>query len=165
MTNIHLFGHHFPQNEMTRNDLQSSVPASPGWDDTLIFVPSSSRETSPPRFGVVVFGIQVYVPISFRWSLCLSFFGCVDFKNSTAGGPFVYFSCTTPHRILPCVSHPASECLRRETLFVYYTYIGCDKNRICTSSPVDPAGTITQESHRRPGISSTMRSYMHNPYE
>ena len=46
----------------------------------------------------------MHVPISFRWSLCLSSFGLYVQYYFTTGGPFDLFSCTKRHRVLPRVT-------------------------------------------------------------
>ena len=66
---------------------------------------------------------HMYVPIFFAVDYCaFRFFGLYRPKTSkfhtrTPGGPFVFFSCTRHHLILPCVPPRPNAFLRRRTLY------------------------------------------------
>ena len=50
------------------------------------------------------------VPSSFRWSVCLSFFGLYRLRILTAAGPLVFFQLHKPSSDVT-LRHPTSECL------------------------------------------------------
>ena len=65
----------------------------------------------------------INIPISFRWSLCLSFFGLYRPRNfNMAGGPLDFFQLHKKQRLsigffyVASPHHPTSECLRKGNL-------------------------------------------------